>query len=262
MIVNNRCHSTLIVLTVSMLGCADVDAPASSLEREESESSALSEVTDDWLMELVDDYLYKQAADAEKESIRQRIRSLDRQTTRRFRELLIERSGLTGNEKRGAEIAYEYAEEQGFSFLDGRDGEHSKALKARLLTRLTQSEGSTAIEKSACSIGQATCDFVTWWNYGMTYAPSCTSGCVVGTLYDRTGNEACEWGACDYRVRFTKTNATRIAGTTAAGDCVAQYYGSIGAYSGAPYTYGIFGQAGIILCGLPTGVIHTQFQVF
>lgn len=70
------------------------------------------------------------------------------------------------------------------------------------------------------------------------------------------------FGACDYRIRFTKTAATQIDGVGLAADCVLAWYGAIESYSAAPYTYGIIGQSGIVACFLSTSAIHTNFVVW
>jgi hypothetical protein len=220
----------------------------------------------EWLTELADDYLYKDASAEEKAILLEDIRSLTPEDTKRFHQVVIERAGLTGNERRSAEIAAAYAEENDIPLLAARHEKHGAAMHARLLRDLTHSEGPSldSVEsrpKLACGTGEVSCNYVTYWNSYLTDG-TCPGGCVNGTLYDRTGNTPCEFGACDYRIRFTKASATGVDGNSLAADCVLLYYGTLGSYSGGPYTYAAIGQGGITACFLPTGSIHTLFKVW
>lgn len=253
--------SFLLLLSSIAASCADAGDPDG--ESTDNGGGETYSSMDQYLTELADDYLFKQATADEKAILLENIRSLTPEDTRLFHRITIERAGLTGNERRGAEIAAAYAEENGISLLNARREKHEEAISARLRAELTQSEGPAleSGEKGACGFGQVPCNFVTFWNSSLANG-TCTTGCVNGTLYDRTGNEACEYGACDYRIRFTKAPATQIDGNTLAADCVLAYYGALLSYTGAPYTYAVIGQGGIVACFLPTGSIHTLFKVW
>lgn len=244
-----------LALGFAWSACVDAGPEEDTTELEQGlEQSS----TQERLHTLADRYLYEETDAAGTEEIFKEIRALSDEDARSFHELLAERNGYTGVERIAFDVAFEYAQELGISFLDLRHHEHGEQIMARL-SRRTGEQAPSLVEKSSCTWPSVSCSYTTAWNYAL-YPGSCSS-CTVGSLYDRVGNEACETLACDFRIRFTRTNAEIIDGRNADADCVIDYYGSVGAYSTSPYTYALIGWGSTVYCGLSTGSIHTQFQV-
>lgn len=264
--------AVLLMVGQSAVGCGETDELSAaddlraadqpllrSYEGDEQYSSL-----DDWLTELANDYLFKKATREEKAVLLEDIHSLTPDETKRFHQIVIERSGVTGNERASAEIAAAYMEKNGIKLMEMRHEEHGRELAELILAGLTYSEDRAGeqYQRLACGITEVSCDYVTSWNSALANGSCTPPGCVTGTYSDRVGNTPCEIGACDYRVRFTKTGATQIDGVGLAADCVLLYYSAITSYSAGSYTYGGIGQGGIIACFLSTSSIHTNFVVW
>jgi hypothetical protein len=234
---------------------------------------------------LADDYLYKETTEQESAQVFARIRALDVGSARRFHDIIAELQGSTGVDRMIFDATFEAAVQRGVSFLDLPDDEAVKVVRnvAETLDSATihqfrrdnasivgtlQEPSESRLEKAACQIWQTQCMYVNYWTgpAGGALAPTttCTDAtCTIGSLWDRTGNDQCEDLACDYRIRFTRTGATKIDGRTALADCMLTKYAGISKYEGAPYTYALVGYGSAVKCGAAglSGEIQKNFMI-
>jgi len=239
---------------------------ADSAKTVASGSLALSEAE---TAKLVDDYLFKTVTKDEATGLQQKVRSLDLETTRRFHRMALDRGAPTPDQRKLSEEALRYAETKGISFLDLQkdDLRHVVAnvtgialerIPADLDTGAADGQqqdiienGSKvkSIEQAACFPGYSPCGYTNLWSggAGKTICNGTTS-CTPGVGWDYTGNSPCELGGCDTRVWFNRSNALYVDGVTAGANCVISWYGSLGKYTSAGWTYIGYGVLGPISC--------------
>jgi hypothetical protein len=221
---------------------------------------------------LAADYLFKNVDEVESSQILDRIRTLSTPELADFGSAVVALAELSAVEADAFERALARAEELGLSYLDLPDDELGRIIED--LSAAADLGGSSdsdptgfpatsahhTVSGALCIPGYASCSTTTLWNKNL-YGMSCASGCTKGTYSDRVSNEKCELLGCDYRMRFTRSFASTIDGTTAAADCTINKYPGILAYSAGSYTYALFGIKGPLFCGLPTKSVHQYFQV-
>ena len=218
---------------------------------------------------LVDDYLFKTVSKDEAKEIQQKVRSLDRETMRRFHRMALDRGAPTPEQRKFSEESLRYAETKGTSFLDLQkdDMRHvlatvtGIALEKIPLDPETGAVGAqpqdvvengakvTSVGQAACYPGYSSCGYTTLWSggAGKTICNGTTS-CTPGVGWDYTGNSPCELGGCDTRVWFNRSNALYVDGVTAGANCVISWYGALGRYSSGGWTYIGYGVLGPISC--------------
>ncbi len=250
------------------LGGCEVYEPDASLDEVALETPTSSAAE---LRALANEYLFKEVSDAEARAVHDRIRRLSADEADAFHSIVGELSGLAGFERELFDATRELARSRSVSFLD--INEQDQVSLQSDLAGLTREEmasvgghasGMDLVNdqkpSALCEWPWASCSYTTQWNRTLA-GSSCFAGCTSGAGSDRVSNSACEFGGCDYRMRFNDSTTSTIDGKTAAADCVVNYYGGLIAYSSGSSTYALSGVKGPSSCGLPTASIHQYFQV-
>jgi hypothetical protein len=213
------------------------------------------------LRSLASDYLFKEVDEQGAAAIHQEIRSLSPDDAVVLHEALVELAGYSDDERAVSDALFARTAARQAAFFDATPQE---AREAQAWVMNVDPSQPKPTDKAFC----------VWPYVDCTYAPfpdpvltpvSCdtmTNNCTVGSLYQRVGNviDGCEELGCDFQIRFTYTNATRIQGITAAATCVVMKNNKA-ARRTAPYTWALIGYGSTLSCSLPTGSIHTLFRV-
>jgi hypothetical protein len=232
---------------------------------------------------LVEEYLFKPVDKEEATKIQKKVRSLDRETARRFHRMALDRGVPTPEQRKLAEASLQYAESKGVSFLDLRNDDLRQVFartygialervplnlderamsRERAETQENIGENVARVQQAAvsCWPWESACGFTSSWSSGAT-PTICSGNCSPGIGWDRTGNSPCEVGGCDTRVWFNRASASFVDGVTAGADCVISWYGALGKYSAAGRTYIGYGQLGPTSCLFFPANPAANFQV-
>jgi hypothetical protein len=192
-------------------------------------------------------YLFEEVDDAGSAAIFSEIKQLSREQTKEFHQELIEVQLAMGDvspfDLRYAQAVARRSEELGIPFFE-LTGQDQQAILEEVALSATngdvepsevpaplQLETETLPpigykQSTLCVPGKVSCNVIAFQSTAI--GGSCATGCISATSSDRLSNESCEWGACDYRVRFpTASLRTNIDGKTAAADCVVLYYNGL-----------------------------------